>query len=200
MMKTYSSVLPPEALMSCPAALADPPVAIKSLSSASALKTSLRDVRSRDSLHHDTLLPLLNRALLHLKHILSILFRIHSLVRLPWEFAGFAHGDEGRPEAHGQNRPEEESTGVKTDNHIGLGGVVSDNVVQEVSDQSLKGDGVPEDGEDVEEGDSLSVSFCARCEPAAAADKEGSSVVLTALGKPGWTPSRLLRCATSDIV
>jgi len=70
--------------------------------------------------------------------------------------------------------------------------VGNENVVQEVGDEGLECDRVLEEGEDIEEGDSLDISTYRL-------DRDGEGGC-TFLGKSGWTPRRDLRYAISDIV
>jgi len=71
------------------------------------------------------------------------------------ELSGLADGGKGGTKTHGDQGAKEEATGVETDDDVDLavdGGV---DVVDDVGDDHLDGDGVLEQGEDVLEEDAL---------------------------------------------
>ena len=110
------------------------------------------------SLKDNDSLARLDGALLHLEAVDSVLLLELGDLALAGQLAGLADGDEGGTEAHGNDGAEEEATGVKADNHVGLGRVLLRDVRDEVGHERLERVGVAQDGEDVEERDALKVS------------------------------------------
>lgn len=107
-------------------------------------------------LDNDTLLPRLHSSSLHLKLIRPVLLRILYDLDLTRQFPSLSNGNESRAQTLSDNGTKQEPSGVKTDNDVrSVPGVLGSDVVNEVSDKSLECEGVLEDGEDVEEGDSL---------------------------------------------
>lgn len=127
----------------------------------------------------------LDHITLHLKLVHPILLLIQRNLTFPRQLPSLSDRDESRTESEGNNRTKEEASGVKTYNNVGRGsGVFGVDVMNEVGDEFLKGLGISEEGEDVEEGDSLTVSAMVQ-----------SMVWLwcTCFGQSGCTPSRDLR-------
>jgi len=201
-MNRYSRVLAPAFWMSWPAAAADPPVAIRSLLSAVAsvalllLRHQSRvvtlEVEAAHSLENDDRLSGLDRILLHLKLVHSVLLLVLGDVAGSGQLSGLADGHKGRANTKCDDRAEEESTGVKADDDVWRRArELGEDVVNKVGDELLEGGGGAEEGEDVEEGDSLWVSE---------ATGYDQSMRRTFLGKSGCTPRRDLRWATSDMM
>ena len=88
----------------------------------------------RDSLDNDTPLTRLYSSSLHLKYIRSILFFIFNLFTIPWQLSPLSDRYERRTEPHGDDRTEEESTSIETDNDIRLLRVGGQDVVHEMGD------------------------------------------------------------------
>jgi hypothetical protein len=107
------------------------------------------------SLHDNALLPRLDSPSLHLKLVDPILLLVLDHLDLTWQLPPFSNRHKSRAETEREDRAEQEPPRIETDDHVGLGGVCGEDVVQQVGDERLKGNGVAQDGEDVEEVDPL---------------------------------------------
>ena len=67
-------------------------------------------------------------------------------------------------------------------------------LMKEMSDKCLKGYGITKKGKDVEECDALGADMAISARSHVLSQRS----TLTSLGKPEWTPSRDLRCATLE--
>ena len=115
------------------------------------------------SLDDNDSLTRLDGSLLHLKDVRSILLLVLCNLALSGELAALSDGDKRGAETESDDGTEEEATGVEADNDVwGGSGEPGVDVVDEMGDEFLEGLGVLEQGEDVEEGDSLGVSVWVR--------------------------------------
>lgn len=167
-MKRYSRVTPLAFLTSSPAAAADPPVAIKSLtrniwSAPAWITLYLFQVDESGILDDDDFLPGGNGTSLHFKLVHSVLLLILYNLHGTRQLAGFPHRDKGSTQTHSDDGTKEETSGIKTHDDIGLHFVSVEDVGNEVSNEALKGDRVAKNGEDVKEGDALCVFFFFFC-------------------------------------
>lgn len=96
-----------------------------------------------------------NSIRLHLKLVHSVLLLIRYNLDRTRQLAGLSHRDKSSTQTHSDDGTEEEASGIKTHDDIGLHFVGVEDVRHEMSNEGLKGDRVAKDGEDVKEGDAL---------------------------------------------
>ena len=150
--------------ISWPAAAADPPVAMRSLQSASASRErsdreppqrrggERREGRGGYPLDDDTLLTRQNGPLLHLEPIRPILLFILYDLALSRQLAPLPNRDKRGAEPHSQYGAKEESARVEPHDDVNLGGWVrGEDVVRQMGDECFEGEWVAQEGEDVEE-------------------------------------------------
>lgn len=121
------------------------------------MSRSLKNTRTscNDIIHHNHLLARLDGIGLHLEEVLAILLVVALGLAGARELALLAHGDEAGAKSQGQTRAEEETTGLKTDDNVGL--LISmdlKDVKLQAAKESLMQRGVGEDGQDIFEEDS----------------------------------------------
>lgn len=108
------------------------------------------------SLEDDDRLARLDRILLHLELVDSVLLLVLGDVASPGQLAGLADGHKGRADAESDDRAEEESSGIEADDDVGgRSREFGEDVVHKVGDELFEGGRGAEQREDVEEGDSL---------------------------------------------
>lgn len=121
-MKRYSRVLPPHCWMSSPAAHADPPVAMRSLWDKNGSEKKTCSSPQDDLLDDDTVLPRLDSICLHLKLVYSVFLFIRDDIDLSRQLSDLSNGHKGSAESQGEDRSQEETTCVQTDNDVDLAG------------------------------------------------------------------------------
>ena len=127
---------------------------------------------------------------MNLKCVHSILLFVRDYLHASGQFPTFSHGDEGRAESHGQDRAEEETSGVETDDDVWSGRMCREDVVEQVGDQCFECERIAQDGEDVEKGHSL---WRMVVESGMSNSWKIRGISFTFLGKLGWMPSKDLR-------
>jgi hypothetical protein len=139
------------------------------------------------SLDNNDFLSRLDSIRLHLKHVHPILLYILCLFAFAGQLASLSDWHESGVQTHGDDRSQQETTGVEPDDHVWeVTCMRVEDVIDEVGDECFERDGITEDGEDVEEGDALMLLVGYR---AVGSRRQ----VLASLGNPGWTPRSDLR-------